>query len=134
MNGLSKAYRLSFFGLVALAGTFVLGLLRALADDGKIDAQMSTPLLVMHIALALVTGLLSLYLFHLSKKTGLIFPEALATANLSAVALAGASGLLFLFFRVQFLTYLMLSSFEVSFGLSSVLVGYLYSFFRNCYR
>lgn len=108
--------------------TFSLGLGRALADTGKVS--FSEGFLYLHVVFALITGVLSLALFKLAYNTGLLFPRVLAGINLIFIAIASLSGLSVLLTSDDAFATIMLYSFEVSFGVSSVLIGYLYCFYH----
>ncbi|ARM76874.1 hypothetical protein [Acidianus manzaensis] len=134
MNGVSKLYKLGLGGLFLLFGTFSLGLIRALIDSGKIKVSMPEDFLYLHIVFALATGLLSIFLLILANKTGLLFPRFLAIVNIAAISIAGSNGILYLLTQKDLFTDIMLYSFEISFGVSSMLIGYLYCFYKNCFR
>ncbi|WP_338598691.1 hypothetical protein V6M85_08335 [Sulfolobus tengchongensis] len=114
--------------------TFSLGLIRALIDNSLIRASMSEEVLVLHIIFAIITGGFGVYLYYLAKNTGLIFPKFVALGNISAIAVAGLSGLSYLLTSNDNFTRIMLYGFEVSLALTSMLVGYLYCFMRVCQR
>ncbi len=134
MNGLNRTFKASLLLFFLLFGTFTIGLIRAMIDAGKIKFNMSIDFLYLHIAFALSTGILSLFLFSLAKNTGLIFPKVLATINLSTISTAGIAGISYLLTNNDIFTMIMLYSFEIAFGVSSMLIGYLYCFYRNCFR
>ena len=128
---LKNVYKLSMYTSILLIVTFSLGLARALADAGRISTKLSTPLLYLHITFAATTGVLSLVLFKLAYSTGLLFPRLLASVNLASISTAGVSGLLVLLTHNDLFTTVMLYAFEVAFGVSSMLIGYLYCFYRH---
>jgi hypothetical protein len=128
---LKSVYKLSLLTSLLLVVTFSLGLARALADAGKIKVSFSDGFLYLHVTFAVISGMLSLALFKLAYNTDLLFPRLLASVNLIAIGIAGISGLTVLLMRNDLLATLMLYSFEVSFGVSSVLIGYLYCFYRH---
>lgn len=134
MNGLNKTFKASLLTFFLLFGTFTLGLVRAMIDSGKIKLHMPIDFLYLHIAFALSTGALSLFLFSLAKNTGLIFPKILASINLAVISTAGIAGISYLLADNDTFTMVMLYSFEIAFGVSSMLIGYLYCFYRTCFR
>ncbi len=131
MSVLGNLYKLSLGTMVLLLGTFVVGLLRGMMDAGRIDPHMSEGTLYVHIAFALITGVLSLTLLSMAYRSGLTFPKVVATLNIAVISMAGFSGVLYLLLVNQIFTIVMLNSFEISFGLSSMLVGYFYCFLKK---
>jgi len=129
-----QMYRYSTFTIIILFVTFSLGLARALLDNYNVRTPMSEEVLIFHIAFAIVTGGLGFYLYILASKTGLLFPKAVALGNLTAIGVAGISGLVYLLTSDSLLTRSMLYSFEISLALSSMLIGYLFCFMRVCNR
>lgn len=129
-----QIYRYSIFSIIILFTTFSLGLIRALLDNSGIKNEMSEGVLIMHIIFAIVTGGLGVYLYSLALRTGLLFPKFVALSNLSAITIAGFSGLGYLLTNNSEFTKVMLYGFEISLALSSMLVGYLYCFMRVCSR
>jgi len=129
-----QMYRYSIFTIIVLFVTFSLGLARALLDNYNVRTPMSEEVLIFHIAFAIVTGGLGFYLYALASKTGLLFPKAVALGNLTAIGVAGISGLVYLLTSDSLLSRSMLYSFEVSLALSSMLIGYLFCFMRVCNR
>lgn len=134
MNGLVKMYRLGIVTVFLLFATFTVGLVRAMIDAGKIRIPMSQEFLHLHITFALLTGALSVFLLLLSNRTGLLFPRYLGITNLVTILIAGTNGLLYLLTNKDVFSHLMLYSFEISFGISSMLIGYLYCFYKTCLR
>ncbi|ACP35022.1 conserved hypothetical protein [Sulfolobus islandicus L.S.2.15] len=130
---MDRMFKLTISTIIVLFTTFILGLIRAMIDVGKIKT-MSSEILYFHIVFASITGILSIFLFSLARKTGLLFPKALATINLSAISTAGFSGLMYLWSNKHIFSLSMLYSFEIAFGVSSMLIGYLYCFYKICFR
>ncbi|AWR98031.1 hypothetical protein DFR86_11125 [Acidianus sulfidivorans JP7] len=134
MKEVYSLYKLGLAGIFLLFGTFTLGLIRALIDSGKINVEMPQGFLYFHIAFALASGILSLFLLVLANKTGLLFPRFLAITNIASISIAGINGILYLLTNNDLFTDIMLYSFEIAFGVSSMLIGYLYCFYRNCFK
>lgn len=134
MTYLNRIYKISLWAFASLFVTFTLGLIRALLDINTTGVQMTQTVLYLHISFASLTDAFSWILFILARKTGLIFPKVLASLNVAAVSSAGFSGIMFLLTHIHAFVLSMLYSFEISFGLSSMLIGYLYCFYRNCLR
>jgi len=128
---MDRMFKLTMSTIIVLFTTFILGLIRAMIDVGKIK-KMSSEILYFHIVFASIT--LSIFLFSLARKTGLLFPKALATINLSAISTAGFSRLMYLWSNKHIFSLSMLYSFEIAFGVSSMLIGYLYCFYKICFR
>ncbi len=132
MDVLRRSFKASLLLYFSLFATFTIGLVRALMDAGKVSPYMPTFFLYLHIAFAITAGALSVFLFWLAKDTGLIFPRVLSVVNLAAISTAGAAGLSYLLTGMDAFTTVMLYSFEIAFGVSSMLIGYLYCFYRRC--
>lgn len=129
-----QMYKYSFFSIIILFITFSLGLVRALLDNYNVKSTMSLEVLVLHIIFAIISGGLGFYLYILALRTGLLFPKFIALGNLTAIGVAGFSGLFFLITHNNIFTRIMLYNFEISLALSSMLIGYLFCFMRVCSR
>ena len=131
---LRQIYKYSIFTIVILFVTFSLGLIRAILDNYGVKSAMSEEVLIFHIIFAIMTGGLGYYLYILASRTGLLFPKTVALGNLTAIGVAGLSGLAYLLTSDGLFSKLMLDAFEISLALSSMLIGYLYCFMRVCNR